>query len=70
MMDRKSFGWEIAYYALTVLVYWLVMRDGPPLRVTFWYHTYRAAQAVARTAGSIGLDAEHAYHSELERSRT
>lgn len=69
-MNRKhELAWEIAYYAIVLLVWWLTTRDGPPLRVIFWYHLYRTCQAVAYRAGSVGLQAEHTYHCELEKSR-
>lgn len=68
-MSRKEIWGNVAYYAVVLFIYWLTTRDGPPLRVAVLHHTYRVSQAVARTAGYIGLTAEHAYHKELERSR-
>lgn len=68
-MDRKELTGNIIYYAVVLLVWWLTTRDGPPLRLTFWYHVAQISQAIAYRAGRVGLASEHIYHHELERSR-
>lgn len=66
-MTGKDFGWGVAYYAVVLTMVWLASRDGPPLKLTILYHAYRAAQNTARTIGTFGLLAEHAYHKELAK---
>ena len=68
-MTRKDVTWQIVYYLIVLFVWWLTSREGPPLRVAFWYHTYRVSQKMARMAGRAGLVAEHNYYQELERTR-
>jgi hypothetical protein len=59
----------IAYWAVLFAIIWLVTRDGPPLRVAFWHATFRGAYTIARTAGRIGLAAEHNYHNGMTQVR-
>jgi len=68
-MKRQELIYNIVYYVALFTILWLMSRDGPPLRVVFWYHLYRTSQTVARVAGRVGLDAEHTYHVELEKTR-
>lgn len=72
-MNGKRFAWELAYYALVLIVYFIVSRDergDPPLRTTVLYYTYRSSQRLARMFGQLGLSTERAYHIEVEKSRS
>lgn len=64
-MTRKEILWNVIYYVCLFTILWLTGRDGPPLRVVFWYHTHRVATKVAYTAGMIGLHAEHTYNTKI-----
>lgn len=68
-MKRNEAMWEAITTVLALLVWWVTTRDGPPLRVLFWYHTYRGVQTVARVSGQLGLRAEHTYHRQIENAR-
>ena len=68
-MKRNELINEIIYVVVSLIVYWLMTRDGPPIRIVILYHTFRASQAIARTAGQVGLITEHAYHSEITKLR-
>lgn len=65
---NKKYGWEIVLMLLSYLLYYLVTYDGPPIRIRVLYYTHRTAQRVAYWSGRFGLAAEHAYHTEIERS--
>ena len=67
-MTGKNVAWLIVYYAIVFAIVWAGLNEHPP-RVVFWYRLYRASQAVARTAGRVGINAERHYYQAVEESR-
>jgi len=67
----KNYRWELALLLISYGLYYLVSRDphATPISVKVLYYTHRTAQSMARGLGRIGLAAEHAYYTELERTR-
>jgi hypothetical protein len=65
-MERKEVIGGILYYAVVLIVWWIMSRDGAPLMATIYFYTFKTCQTTARVIGGVGLKAENCYHKEME----
>jgi hypothetical protein len=68
-VNGRQLAFAVTYWAILAVVVWWFWTDEPPARVRLWHYTYRAAYAVARTAGRLGLDAERHYQDGMTQVR-
>ena len=68
-MTGRQLMWTVAYWAVLGLLLWWFWTDEPPAKVRLWHYTYRAAYALAHTAGRVGLQAERHYQDGMTQVR-
>lgn len=65
MNERRRLAVLLVELGLSLVAWWLVQPNRPPLRVLAWHTGTRAAQTVARTAGQLALTCESNYWKEV-----